>query len=378
MTTYTTEAEQRYSDVEGEAWDEFRAKYTQADREKMAKNGEAMPDGSYPIADAEDLENAIHAVGRGNANHDTIRQHIIARAKALGLSSKIPDNWNADGSLKAGTESKKRFRNRSIAERRAALHTGYERRTFTFETGRAAGTPGLSLRSGTKLASLTDDDTIPLTGYAIRYGTPYDVTDRFGTFSEEMRNGAASDTLVDPEADPVFMYDHDSLVMGRKSAGTLRVGEDAKGVPIEVNLSARQSIARDLAEAISRGDVKQMSVGFSVPDGGDEWNSSGTVRKINKINLLDVSAVGQPASPTTSIQLAGDDLSEALRSLRSALDDSDDPEYRKLAELIDAIDSTDDNESDDNGDKRSDSDEAETHARQLQAAELRQRVAVLL
>lgn len=80
-------------------WD-WRDKYNGLDRHNMAKSGEAMPDGSYPIKDAEDLQNAIHAVGRGNADHDAIRKHIIDRAKALGLSADIPDNWNADGSLK--------------------------------------------------------------------------------------------------------------------------------------------------------------------------------------------------------------------------------------------------------------------------------------
>lgn len=75
-------------------------KYKQADRDRMARSGEAMPDGSYPIADEEDLDSAIRAVGRGGADHDAIRRHIIKRAKALGLSSKIPGNWAGDGSLK--------------------------------------------------------------------------------------------------------------------------------------------------------------------------------------------------------------------------------------------------------------------------------------
>jgi len=73
-------------------------KYNADDRKRMAANGQALPDGSYPIADEDDLHNAIHAVGRGSNNsHDTIRRHIIKRAKALGLSSAIPDNWDAGG-----------------------------------------------------------------------------------------------------------------------------------------------------------------------------------------------------------------------------------------------------------------------------------------
>lgn len=81
--------------------DERAEKYNADDRKHMASAGQAMPDGSFPIKDAEDLKNAIHAVGRASNNsHNAVRKHIIARAKALGLSSDIPDNWNADGSLK--------------------------------------------------------------------------------------------------------------------------------------------------------------------------------------------------------------------------------------------------------------------------------------
>lgn len=74
-------------------------KYSQDDRNDMASSGEAMPDGSYPVKDEEDLGNAVHAVGRGNADHDDIRKHIIKRAHALGHPEAIPDNWNSDGSL---------------------------------------------------------------------------------------------------------------------------------------------------------------------------------------------------------------------------------------------------------------------------------------
>ena len=84
-----------------------KAKYDAADRKRMAGTGAAMKDGSYPIADKEDVTNAVHAVGRGGADHDAIRRHIISRAKAVGAAaSEIPGNWNADGSLKEGSVSK--------------------------------------------------------------------------------------------------------------------------------------------------------------------------------------------------------------------------------------------------------------------------------
>ena len=80
--------------------DLVKAKYNADDLRRMAANGQAMKDESYPIADKEDLDRAIRAVGRGGADHDAIRRHIISRAKSLGASSEIPDNWGADGSLK--------------------------------------------------------------------------------------------------------------------------------------------------------------------------------------------------------------------------------------------------------------------------------------
>jgi hypothetical protein len=77
-----------------------KAKYNAKDLKRMAGNGQAMPDESYPVADEEDLHNAIRAVGRGGSSHNAIRRHIIARARSLGKSSMIPDNWASDGSLK--------------------------------------------------------------------------------------------------------------------------------------------------------------------------------------------------------------------------------------------------------------------------------------
>lgn len=77
-----------------------KAKYNQEARDTMASNGEAMSDGSYPIKDAEDLHNAIHAVGRGrNNSHAAIRRHIMSRAKSLGLSDEIPDTWKDGGKM---------------------------------------------------------------------------------------------------------------------------------------------------------------------------------------------------------------------------------------------------------------------------------------
>lgn len=82
-----------------------KAKYSAEDKRKLASQGHAMrnSDGEpdYPIDDEEDLGKAIHAVGRGGADHDKIRRYVIRRAGEMGKSDQIPDNWAPDGGLKA-------------------------------------------------------------------------------------------------------------------------------------------------------------------------------------------------------------------------------------------------------------------------------------
>jgi hypothetical protein len=87
------------------------AKYSADQLRQMVKDGKAMPPSTeggkpgFPIGDAEDVGNAVHAVGRGAGDHDAIRRHIIKNAKRLGESGQIPDNWNSDGSTSAAAET---------------------------------------------------------------------------------------------------------------------------------------------------------------------------------------------------------------------------------------------------------------------------------
>jgi hypothetical protein len=68
--------------------------FNSKERERMASAGTAMPDGSYPIANRTDLENAIRSWGRGGAKED-VKRHIISRARSLGAEDLIPDNWKS-------------------------------------------------------------------------------------------------------------------------------------------------------------------------------------------------------------------------------------------------------------------------------------------
>jgi hypothetical protein len=67
--------------------------YSDKQRTTMADSGEAMKDGSFPIANKTDLHNAIQAVGRAK-DTEAAKSHITARAKALGLESELPADWS--------------------------------------------------------------------------------------------------------------------------------------------------------------------------------------------------------------------------------------------------------------------------------------------
>ena len=69
-----------------------KREFSAEERKQSAKEGHALPDGSFPIENKSDLSNAIHAYGRAK-DKSKAKAHIIARAKALGASDMIPEDW---------------------------------------------------------------------------------------------------------------------------------------------------------------------------------------------------------------------------------------------------------------------------------------------
>lgn len=64
------------------------------DRRQMAKKGQAMPGGRFPIKDREDLRKAIRLAGHAkHASQSAVRAYIKRRAAALGATDMIPDDW---------------------------------------------------------------------------------------------------------------------------------------------------------------------------------------------------------------------------------------------------------------------------------------------
>lgn len=68
--------------------------FSAAERDKLAKSGAAKSDGSYPIETAGDVANAVKDFGRANGSASD-KAHIVARAKAIGATDKLPDGWTS-------------------------------------------------------------------------------------------------------------------------------------------------------------------------------------------------------------------------------------------------------------------------------------------
>lgn len=68
--------------------------FSEEERDRLARSGKALPDGSYPIVTVGDLRNAVAAFGRAK-NKAAAKRHIIKRARALGRTDLLPEEWSA-------------------------------------------------------------------------------------------------------------------------------------------------------------------------------------------------------------------------------------------------------------------------------------------
>jgi hypothetical protein len=62
------------------------------ERRKLAEEGKALPDGSFPIRNREDLQDAIQSYGRAKDKAEA-KRWIKRRAKELNAEGELPDDW---------------------------------------------------------------------------------------------------------------------------------------------------------------------------------------------------------------------------------------------------------------------------------------------
>ena len=77
---------------------DLKKDYSAEQRASLGRRGQAFRNSSgewsYPIANEQDLRNAIQAFGRSNPkDRSRLKAYIERRARALGKADLIPDNW---------------------------------------------------------------------------------------------------------------------------------------------------------------------------------------------------------------------------------------------------------------------------------------------
>lgn len=154
-----------------------------------------------------------------------------------------------------------------------------------------------------------DSSARKLEGYAATFAAEA----RIGDFVETIAPGAFAKSLT---RDVLALLDHDmGKVLGRTASGTLQLTEDAKGLRFALDLPDTVA-GRDVLALAARGDLGGMSFGFTVPQGGDQWDANR--RTLRTVDLMEISIVSAwPAYPDTSLALRNRDSDDArARRLR--------------------------------------------------------------
>lgn len=135
-------------------------------------------------------------------------------------------------------------------------------------------------------------------------GIPYDrPSEDLGGFIETINPHALDDTL--DGHDVICCREHDdALILGRVSAGTLRLENTPTGLNYACVMSG-YSYVPDLIEAVNLGDIRGSSFRFSVIE--DRWETTGPGlpdhREVLRMMLYEIGPVAQPAYTQTTLTM---------------------------------------------------------------------------
>lgn len=155
-----------------------------------------------------------------------------------------------------------------------------------------------------KVEKRDDGQPRKIVGYAAVFNSQADIG---GYWREEIAPGAFTRAIA--EDDVVACINHEDWpLLGRNTAGTLKLAEDARGLRVEISPPDTES-AQELIVAMERGEINKMSFAFNALR--QEWDETQDppVRILREVKLYDVSVVTRPAY---------DDTEAGLRSLEEA------------------------------------------------------------
>ena len=133
-------------------------------------------------------------------------------------------------------------------------------------------------------------------GYAALYSTPVTIG---GEFIEQIAPGAFTKTIAN--GDVLALLSHDwGRVLGRQSAGSLRLKDTALGLAFELDADTTTPSGQEALGTVRSRAVKGCSFGFRVL--WDDWSDDGAIpiRTIREIELYEISLLANPAYESTS------------------------------------------------------------------------------
>ncbi len=116
-------------------------------------------------------------------------------------------------------------------------------------------------------------------------------------FRERVVKGAFEESIQRDDIRALFNHDP-NYVLGRNTSNTLSLEEDEKGLRVRITPPQTQW-AKDLLVSIKRGDITQMSFGFTVILDRWSYEDNIDIRELLKVKLYDVSPVTFPAYSQT-------------------------------------------------------------------------------
>jgi len=187
--------------------------------------------------------------------------------------------------------------------------------------------------------SLDESEGWNLRGYATVYNYAYPIAGgpENGGWMEIIERGATSKSIKDGASVPLLL-NHDGLPLARSGGvnPTMELISDDFGLRVDADLDPASPYAQSVRSAITRGDVEAMSFAFVVQR--QEWVDSPagpkTERRIKELRLHDVSAVNEPANPSTVVQMNSTTTDTEARNLDPEAEAAEDTIVDQIRQLL--------------------------------------------
>lgn len=147
----------------------------------------------------------------------------------------------------------------------------------------------------------TDDNTMKVSGYVNKNGSVSEVLSEDGVAFQETILPQAFTTALQRAEEICFYLEHDpNKILATTKNGTLTVTQDDTGLHMSASI-VDTSDGQNAYKLIKTGIITNMSFGFLVNE--DVWDTDGDIplRTVTDLDLLEVSAVKNPAYTSSTI-----------------------------------------------------------------------------